>query len=221
MSSTPLPARTIERPEPHWPASIAIGASIVLYAVLPERLTLGPPLLLPALELALFVPLASMVRHRSMDEPGWVRRSALAVIATASAANAASLALLVRSILRGTQTSGVDLFLTSASIWLTNVIVFALWFWELDRGGPVRRLEPSPPPPDFQFPQMENPDLAPPGWHPRFLDYVYVSYTNALAFSPTDVMPLSRWAKSLMLAESAVSAITILLVAARAVNIFG
>jgi hypothetical protein len=90
----------------------------------------------------------------------------------------------------------------------------------IDRGGPVRRQEPKPPPPDFQFPQMENPDLAAPGWQPHLVDYVYVAFTNALAFSPTDSMPLSRRAKLLMLFESALSALTILLVAARAVNIF-
>jgi hypothetical protein len=100
------------------------------------------------------------------------------------------------------------------------VIAYGLWFWGLDRGGPVRRRQPHPPPPDFQFPQLENPLLAAPGWHPRLVDYVYVSFTNSIAFSPTDAMPLSRWAKMLMLSESAVSALSILLVAARAVNIF-
>ena len=100
------------------------------------------------------------------------------------------------------------------------MIAFGLWYWGFDRGGPVRRLQSDPPPPDFQFPQMENPQLAAPGWHPRLVDYVYVSFTNSIAFSPTDAMPLSRWAKVLMLFESSVSALTVLLVAARAVNIF-
>jgi hypothetical protein len=105
-------------------------------------------------------------------------------------------------------------------IWTTNVVVFGLWFWSIDRGGPIRRFEPDPPPPDFQFPQMENPQLAAPDWHPRLFDYVYISFTNSIAFSPTDAMPLSRRAKAMMLASSSVSAITVLLVAARAVNIF-
>jgi hypothetical protein len=102
----------------------------------------------------------------------------------------------------------------------TNVIVFALWFWGFDRGGPTARRESDPPLPDFQFPQLENPTLAEPGWHPHLIDYIYVSVTNSIAFSPTDAMPLTRWAKLLMLAESGVSAITVLLVAARSVNIF-
>src|SRR5262249_26118113 len=106
------------------------------------------------------------------------------------------------------------------TVWGTNVNTFGLWFWEFDRGGPVRRLQPDLPPPDFQFPQMENPQLAEPGWKPHLLDYLYVSFTNSVAFSPTDAMPLTRRAKMLMLSESAVSSVTILLVAARAVNIF-
>ena len=106
------------------------------------------------------------------------------------------------------------------AVWGTNTISFALWFWAVDRGGPVRRFRPNPPPPDFQFPQMENPQLAEPGWAPHFFDYVYVSFTNSIAFSPTDAMPLTRRAKLMMLAESSVSSVTILLVAARAVNIF-
>jgi uncharacterized membrane protein len=99
------------------------------------------------------------------------------------------------------------------------MITFGLLFWEFDRGGPARRREPDSPPRDFQFPQDENPTLAAPDWHPRLVDYVYVSFTNAVAFSPTDVMPLTRWVKMMMLAEARVSAITTLLVAARAVNI--
>jgi hypothetical protein len=99
------------------------------------------------------------------------------------------------------------------------VIAFGLGYWELDRGGPVRRRMPDPPPPDFQYPQMENPNLAEPGWTPHLIDYIYVSFTNAIAFSPTDAMPLTRRAKLLMLVESAASIVTLLLVAARAVNI--
>ena len=99
------------------------------------------------------------------------------------------------------------------------MISFGLWYWAFDRGGPVRRREPDPPLPDFQFPQMDNPKFAEPGWQPHLLDYIYVSFTNSIAFSPTDTMPLTRQAKLLMLIQSAASAITVLLVAARAVNI--
>jgi hypothetical protein len=97
---------------------------------------------------------------------------------------------------------------------------FGLWYWAFDRGGPVRRLRPNVPPPDFQFPQMEDPQLAAPGWRPQLVDYLYVLFTNAIAFSPTDAMPLSRWAKLLMMFESAICVLIVLLVAVRAVNIF-
>ncbi len=124
------------------------------------------------------------------------------------------------SLVQGDEKSGAQLLFKALIVWNSNVITYGLWYWEFDRGGPVRRLEPDPPPPDFQFPQMDNPRLAQPGWQAEVLDYIYVSYTNSIAFSPTDVLPLTRWAKLLMLSESAVSALTVLLVAARAVNIF-
>src|SRR4029077_16993336 len=131
-----------------------------------------------------------------------------------------ALVTLIGSLLSGEERSGAELLLKGVTIWGTNVIAFGLWFWGLDGGGPVRRCEPNPPLPDFQFPQLENPQLAAPGWRPRLIDYVYLSFTNSIAFSPTDAMPLTRWAKLLMLTESGVSAITVLLVAARSVHIF-
>jgi uncharacterized membrane protein len=109
--------------------------------------------------------------------------------------------------------------MTGAAIWLTNVIVFALWYWEFDRGGPVARALARKPLPDFQFVQMQSPELAHPDWEPAFMDYLYLSFTNATAFSPTDVLPLSRWAKATMLLQSAISLVTVALVIARAVNV--
>jgi uncharacterized membrane protein len=99
------------------------------------------------------------------------------------------------------------------------VIVFGLWYWEFDRGGPVARALGANPYPDFQFPQMVSPEMAPPHWEPQFADYLYLAFTNAAAFSPTDVMPLSRWAKLAMTLQSAISIVTVVLVVARAVNI--
>ena len=99
------------------------------------------------------------------------------------------------------------------------MIVFGLWYWEFDRGGPVARALGINPYPDFQFPQMTSPEMAPPHWEPQFADYLYLAFTNAAAFSPTDVMPLSRWAKLAMTLQSAISIVTVALVVARAVNI--
>jgi uncharacterized membrane protein len=112
------------------------------------------------------------------------------------------------------------LLLTGGVIWLTNVIAFSLWYWEFDRGGPVARaLNLKDKYPDFQFPQMVSPEMAPPDWEPAFFDYFYLAFTNATAFSPTDVMPMSRWAKAAMTVQTIISIVTVALVVSRAVNI--
>jgi len=151
------------------------------------------------------------------------RRMALVLLAVLGAANLAALALLVASLVtRSTaQLGGGELLLSALVIWVTNVIVFGLCFWELDDGGPVARRRHDRKTPDFQFPQDENPGLAVPHWRPQAYDYLYLALTNSIAFSPTDAMPLSRRAKQLMGLGSAISAVTILLVAARAVNVLG
>jgi uncharacterized membrane protein len=171
-------------------------------------------------EAILLVSLAWDSARRFVERLGHRRNVALALLAVISLENAVALVALIASLVEGKETSGGQLLLKGLTIWSTNVIAYALWFWGIDRGGPVRRGRPNPPSPDFQFPQMENPGLAAPGWYPQLFDYIYVSFTNSVAFSPTDAMPLTRRAKLLMLSESAVSAVTILLVAARAVNIF-
>jgi hypothetical protein len=176
--------------------------------------------LLVGLELALLVPLAWQRPRRRLEQVGHRRTVALALLGSVSLANALLLLAVLASLVRGDETSGAQLLLKAITLWGTNVIAFGLWYWAFDRGGPVRRLGPDTPTPDFQFPQMENPELAAPGWQPELVDYVYVSFTNSIAFSPTDAMPLSRRAKLLMLSESAISALTVLLVASRAVNIF-
>ena len=102
-----------------------------------------------------------------------------------------------------------------------NVLIFALWYWELDRGGPADRCHAVRVYPDFLFPQMQQPDLAPPDWKPSFTDYLYLSFTNAISFAASDITPLTRWAKTMMMLQSAVSVAAIALVVARAVNIIG
>jgi uncharacterized membrane protein len=136
--------------------------------------------------------------------------------------NVSGVFLLVVSLVAHSSThmTGRQLLLSGAALWSTDTIAFGLAFWELDLGGPVARaLADTRRQPDFQFPQDDNPALAREGWAPLLWDYNYVSLTNSIAFSPTDVMPLTRTAKTLMAAESTLSAITVLIVAARAVNI--
>jgi len=144
----------------------------------------------------------------------------LALIGMLSLANAWSAALLVSALVHGGyRTDAGPLLVTGAAIWATNVVVFALWYWELDAGvrpaGPPR----TAPAPDFLFAQMQAPTLSDPDWEPRFVDYLYLSFTTATAFSPTDTLPLTRWAKLLMMLQSAASLSTLALVVARAVNI--
>jgi hypothetical protein len=173
-----------------------------------------------AAELLLLVALAGERPKRRLEQLGIRREVTLSLIGVLTAANAFLLVAVLESLISGHENSGGQLLLKGAAVWGTNVVAFGLWYWALDRGGPVRRLERHLPPPDFQFPQMEGSDEDGKKWRPHLLDYVYVSYTNSIAFSPTDAMPLTRRAKMAMLFESAISALTVLLVAARAVNIF-
>jgi len=194
-------------------------AAIVLQLLLPERLSAGPSWLLPTLEGALLVAFA-VATPRQLEHEHHLRRGfTLGLTALISAANAASLVLLCRDLLGHGIANGRQLIAAGALIWLTNVLIFGLWYWQIDRGGPGRRAAAHDGPPDFLFPQMNDDRIQPSGWRPGFIDYLYTSLTNAIAFSPTDTMPLTAMAKSLMGVQSIVSLVTIGLVVARAVNI--
>ncbi len=147
-----------------------------------------------------------------------LRRLSLLLVGVLAVTNAVSTALLVHVIVTGVKVSAIKILASGAGIWLTNVIAFALWYWEFDRGGPVARAAGGRGRADFLFPQMSDPRLDP-HWNATFIDYLYVSFTNSTAFSPTDTMPLTRWAKLLMLSQSLISLVTVGLVAARAVNV--
>jgi uncharacterized membrane protein len=153
------------------------------------------------------------------------RRLALVSIGFVSLANSASIILLVHLLVNGElthkSTAAAELLRAAVHMWVVNVLLFGLWYWQLDSGGPLNRPTCAPHERDFLFPQQTEPALAESGWHPEFLDYLYVSFTNAAAFSPTDTMPLGRWAKMLMLAQSAISLTLAVMVVARAVNILG
>lgn len=212
-------ARIPDLRESRWPASIAVAAAIGMYQVLPDQLVLGPHWLIPSVEGAIGALLLILSPFRHAREEAPIRAVALGLIALVSVANGSSVVLLVHRLIYGPSAQGRALVIAAASIWLTNVIVFGLWYWELDRGGPARRAGRAGRNPDFLFPQMSMPKCAPPGWRPTFVDYLYVALTNAAAFSPTDTMPLSRWAKMGMTAQAAVSIVAVALVVARAVNI--
>jgi hypothetical protein len=207
--------------EARWQVAVAVAAAVALQLPLPDRLVLlRPAWLLPAVEGLLLLVLVMANPHRINRESRALRLLGLALAALLSLANTWSAARLVIGLVQGTEggTAG-PLLVTGGAIWLTNIIIFGLWYWEFDRGGPVARANATRVYPDFQFVQMASPQLAPPDWEPTFGDYLYLSFTNAAAFSPTDVMPLSRWAKMAMTAQATVSIVTVALVVARAVNI--
>jgi hypothetical protein len=202
------------------PAGIAIGVAIVLQLSIPDKYGVHPRWLLPSLEGVLLVALTVLNPVRLTRRTAFGRYGALAMVALITLDNVISSVLLDRDILNGRATNDASGLLASgAAIYLTNMIAFGLWYWEIDRGGPFARSAGSDPHPDFLFPQMTSPELAPPDWEPRFVDYLYVSFTNVVAFSPTDTMPLGRGVKALMAIQSIVALTTIGLVIARAVNV--
>lgn len=150
--------------------------------------------------------------------PGAHRDVVVTLLGFLALASLTATALLIWGLATADFTAG-QLLLNALVVYLTNVIVFGLLFWELDQGGPLQRVTLGRQVPDFQFPQDINPELAPRSWQPRLIDYLYVSLTNSLALSPTDTMPLSRTAKTLMAVESVVSNVLVVLVIARAVNV--
>jgi uncharacterized membrane protein len=205
--------------EPFWPAQLTILAAIGLQLTLPRRLTAGPSWLIPALEGALLIGIFMATPHQLEHEHQVRRRVAIGLTAFVSAANIFSLVELSHLLLHHNVENGRELIISGVLIWLTNFLIFGLWYWEIDRGGPGRRAAGHDGPPDFLFPQMSDDRIEPLAWRPKFLDYVYVSLTNATAFSPTDTMPLTPMAKSIMGIQALVSLVTIGLVVSRAVNI--
>ena len=205
--------------ESPWPAQLTVLVAIGLQLTLPERLTIGPTWLVPGLEAALLVGMFVATPNELKHEHARRRAVALGLTAIVTAANVYSLAALTHFLLHHEVASGRALIGSGVLIWLTNFLIFALWYWELDRGGPGRRAAGHDAPPDFLFPQMSDDRIEPREWRPTFVDYLYVSLTNAMAFSPTDTMPLSRMAKVVMGVQSMVSLVTIGLIVSRAVNI--
>ncbi|HEY2632227.1 MAG TPA: hypothetical protein VGI26_07600 [Solirubrobacteraceae bacterium] len=207
--------------EPFWPAQATVLAAILLQVALPRRLTVGPSWLVPALEGLLLLGMFIVTPNQLEDEHPRRRRVALGLTAFVMAANIYSLGALTHFLLHShiLSNEGRELIVAGTLIWLTNFLIFGLWYWEMDRGGPGRRASGNDGQPDFLFPQMSDDRIEPREWRPKFIDYLYVSLTNATAFSPTDTMPLSPLAKSTMGIQSLVSLVTIGLIVSRAVNI--
>ncbi|HWC87183.1 MAG TPA: hypothetical protein VG388_11640 [Solirubrobacteraceae bacterium] len=208
-----------DRRFPFWETEATVLAALLLDLGLPNRLTIGPRWLLPSVEGLLVIGLRIASPQPKLTHATLRRQVAMALIGLVSAVNLYSLGQLVHYLLQGGKAGGKALILAGAVLWGTNVLLFGLWYWELDRGGPVRRILIHDAQPDFLFPQMTEARFAPKDWIPGLIDYLYVSFTNATAFSPTDTMPLTAMAKTLMAVQALAALVTVGLVVARAVNI--
>jgi hypothetical protein len=209
------------RADPLWPGQLAVAAALALYFVLPPKLTPGPGRLLAFVEAGLLVVLllVAAARGRAL---ALGKEVALAFLALVTVTNLVALGLLIHYVLAGGQARSEDLIGGGVVIWTTNLLVFAVWYWELDRGGPVRPgTQRTKVMPDLLFPQMTADAYAPRDWLPRFGDYLYVSLTNQAAFSPTDTMPLTLRIKLLMGVQGVASLVDVGIIVARAVNILG
>jgi uncharacterized membrane protein len=219
--------------EHRWPAALATLAAITLYLLLPSRLVLGPRAVVPVLEGLLVLTLVAANPHRFTRETRELRLASLILVGLINLTNTVALVLLLDALLQAQQPQGLQLLVASMQVWGTGMIAFGLGYWELDRGGPVQRGmfdRDVLPPADFRFPQDEDHDTVSEvaarsavvsDWRPTFLDYLYVSLTNATAYSPTDTMPLSHRAKALMGIQALESFVLTILVIARGVNLLG
>ncbi len=205
--------------DPIWHVQLAMLIAIVLQLALPDAFSVGSRYIMPVIEVFLLISLSFTTPKERIFKSIARRINVILLIGITSAGNAYSLIEVVRQLLQHGVNNGRELILAAINIFITNIIIFALWYWEMDGGGPGERQRIEKYEQDFLFPQNQNESYKHPEWKPTFVDYVYVSSTNAMAFSPTDTMPLSRRAKILMLIQSMVSLVTLAMVAARAINI--
>ncbi len=205
--------------EPLWHVQAAMFVAIALQLLLPDRYLLSSRYIVPLIEAVLLLALAVTTPKERIFKSLSRRINVIMLIVLTGLANGYSLFIVTQKLLQSNVSNGRDLILSAVNIYLTNLIIFALLYWEMDGGGPGERLAAPKHEHDFLFPQDQNESYKHPEWRPSFVDYLYVSSTNAMAFSPTDTMPLSRRAKLLMLLQATISLVAIGLVAARAINI--
>jgi hypothetical protein len=206
--------------ERRWPMATAVLVATVLFVVTPHRGRVPGWWVGPVLQLLLLGLLIAQDPGRIDRRSPALRRLMMALLTIMTLGTALSVTILAVDILVGVADVTATVLLgRGAAIWVENVIVFSLWYWQLDRGGPAERAAGAPIPPSFAFPENATPELAPAGWRPAYPDYLYLAYTNATAFSPTDTLPVRRWAKLTMMVQSTLSLVIAILVLARAINI--
>jgi hypothetical protein len=209
--------------EARWPMAFAVVAVIVMTLLLPRELVTRPRWGVPLVEgLLLAAVMIADPGKIDLVSPR-VRALSITLIGLLVVTTLACTTQLIFELIRGgpATESGGALLTAGGIVWLSNCLSFGLLYWELDSGGPAVRAHGLPAHPDFAFPQQTNPELAPQSWRPRFVDYMYLGFTSATAFSPTDAMPLRPWNKLAMMIQSAISLALLGLVIARAVNVLG
>jgi len=213
------PGRTVA--EARWPMAAAVVAALVLTYLLPDEVRLGPNWLLPAVEGLLLLALVVADPVEISRGSRLLRTSSIVLVLILVLSALWATGELIDDLIHGgPETSSASALLEAGStVWVSNIIAFALLYWDLDGGGAAARARHPPRRVDLAFPQEINPGLGSPGWRPGFIDYLYLGFTNATAFSPTDVMPLAPWAKAAMMLQSLISLIILGLVIARAVNV--
>ena len=212
--------------EPRWPVALALGAFIVITIVLrvlePHRESIGPHWLVPSIEIALLLALVAANPAQLSRRRRWLRPVAILLVAALMVVTLLATTILITELVRGGKVteSATSLLASGALIWLGNCLIFGLFYWLLDSGGPYARAVGEREFFDFAFTQQMSPELAPPGWRPLYVDYLILGLTTSTAFSPTDVMPMARWAKLTMALQSLIALTVVGLVIARAVNVF-
>ena len=212
--------------EPRWPIALTLGLfvtlTIVLRIVEPKRESLGPDWLVPGIEIGLLAVLVAADPARVSGRRRWLRRISITLVSLLVVVALLSTSVLITDLIRGgsVTASATSLLASGALIWFGNCLAFSLLYRLLDSGGPFARYRHERPYPDFAFSQQMSPELAPPGWRPHYVDYLILGVSTSMAFSPTDVMPLARWAKLTMALQSLISLTVVGLVIARAVNVF-
>lgn len=220
------------RSETRWPAFAGLAAALVLYLLVPNPDTAMLRQIAAIILILMFIPLLIENPHRLTRQSEWSRWLSITFTVALVVANQVNVAFVIGSLVDGTST-GTALLLTALQVWITNVIAFGLLYWDIDRGGPVARgnldraqLHLA----DFKFPQDESGDdvdeirrnsSAQADWRPGFVDYLYVSLTNMMAFSPTDAMPMRSRTKLIMAVQALTGFVLLALVISRAVNILG
>ena len=207
-------------PERRWPMATAVLAAVLLQVITPHRGRVPGWWLFPIAEVAVLAVLIIRDPGRIDRRSEFLRRVTFLLIGLMTLGVATSTVVLSYDILATVRgVNATALLGRGAAVWLTNVIVFSLWYWEVDRGGPAERAARSGIRASFAFPEDTVPELVDESWIPEYPDYLYLSFTAATAFSPTDTLPIRRWAKMAMMVESAVSLVVAILVVARAINI--